>query len=86
MVVKAVAARLFFSETDPTNKKNPTWKAIKYEDRTPETVAKVNGNALPVWKLKCQDQPSGANINQAPGMDVREVECDVLVIGSGAGK
>jgi len=87
MVVKAIAVTIFHREVCPDTKQNPTWKPIGYEDRTPEKVAKVlGGKAAPVCKLKSENRPQGANINQAPGMDVREVECDVLVIGSGAGK
>ena len=82
------------SDNGSSSTNNPTWKAIGYEDRTSETVDKVlngSGNGkkkqqLREPKLKPANKATATGLSAAGGgADVREVRCDVVIVGSGAG-
>jgi hypothetical protein len=115
-----MAGRLFFGsrwDGEDTKKENPTWKALRYEDRTEAHVHKVlaaatdgkgsgngsgNGSSGKKKGAEAAGAAAGASLLKPPklaplkkgdvppssvggGTDVRELFCDVVIVGSGAG-
>ncbi len=98
--VKAMTGRIYFGARDQAAEEaeaassktkatptNPAWVSLCYEDRTPEVVHKVAGGAKALPKPKLTPLQKEA-INPSAvggGTDVRELNCDVVIVGSGAG-
>lgn len=99
-----MAGRIFFGSRGPPGpdgnpSENPTWKALRYEDRDEQHVQRVlsggtskgkgNGGKKPVPlkepKLKPLKKGDVPPSSVGGGTDVRELFCDVVIVGSGAG-
>ncbi len=116
LLIKGMTGRVFFGsrgDGEDAGKPNPTWNALRYEDRTEAHVLKVlsgsssNGNGSGKWGKgglggKKPAPSSSASALKPPqlaplkrgdvppssvggGTDVRELFCDVVIVGSGAG-
>lgn len=101
MLIKGMAGRIFFGSRGPPGAdgnptENPTWKALRYEDRDEQHVQRVLSSGksqshgkkpVPLKEpklkpLKKEDVPPSS---VGGGTDVRELFCDVVIVGSGAG-
>jgi len=92
ILIKAMAGRIYFAARDtppstpggtPTN---PSWTALGYQDRTRDRVRSVmGGKPLRKPQLHPLRRDSIPPSCVGGGTDVRELSCDVVIVGSGAG-
>jgi len=90
--IKAMTGRVYFASRDthpstadgcPTN---PAWVALKYQDRTRAKVKEIMAKEqLRTPQLKPVQKESIPPSCVGGGTDVRELSCDVVIVGSGAG-
>lgn len=108
LLIKGMTGRIFFGSRGPPGADgaptaNPTWNALRYEDRNEQHVQRVlsgggsgngNGNGkgngkkpapLKEPKLKPLKKGDVPPSSVGGGTDVRELFCDVVIVGSGAG-
>ena len=90
--IKAMTGRVYFASRDvpPTTADgcptNPAWVALGYEDRTRAKVKQVMGKeSLRTPQLKPMHKEAIPPSCVGGGTDVRELTCDVVIVGSGAG-
>jgi len=90
--IKAMTGRVYFASRDvpPTTADgcptNPSWVALGYEDRTRAKVKQVMGkDSLRTPQLKPLHKEAIPPSCVGGGTDVRELTCDVVIVGSGAG-
>lgn len=69
--MKRLVGFFLLSATSESNKTNPSWSALKYEP-----ASTIHPSPIP---------PSSAPLFDLPISDEGEIECDVVIIGSGAG-